>query len=91
VSGIVAKWNIELAVLRVIHVLPGGVEVEMDDDTVREKEEGQNIGTNLSRVTVPNPLANAGWEMALDDKKTFIISAAQDDAPLEGYEMRLLF
>ena len=90
-SGIAAKWNVELAVLRVIHVLPGGVEVEMDDDIVREVEEGQNIGMKLSRVVVPNSLAKADWEMALDGKNFFINSTTQDDVPLEGYEMRLLF
>jgi hypothetical protein len=90
-SGIVAKWNIELAILRVIHVLPGGVEVEMDDNIVREMEEGQNIGMKLSRVAVPNSLANAEREMALDGEKTFINCATQGDVTLEGYEMRLLF
>lgn len=40
VSGIIAKWNFELAVLRVIHVLSTGVEVELGDDIVPEMDEG---------------------------------------------------
>lgn len=37
VTGIAAKYNIESTrILRVTHVLPNGLEVEVDDDIVRE-------------------------------------------------------
>lgn len=36
-TGIAAKYNIESTrILRVTHVLPNGLEVEVDDDIVRE-------------------------------------------------------
>ncbi|KFY68168.1 hypothetical protein V498_10730 [Pseudogymnoascus sp. VKM F-4517 (FW-2822)] len=92
VGGIAAKWNIELPrILRAIRVLPEGVEVEMDDDIVREMKEGQDVGMEVSRVAVPESPVKGEREIVLDGKKESINSATQDDARLDDYEIRLIF
>ncbi|KAL5350310.1 hypothetical protein ACLOAV_005349 [Pseudogymnoascus australis] len=52
VSGIAAKWNIDpTRILQAIHVLPGGLEVEMNDDIVRNILEGQGVDMEVSKIT----------------------------------------
>ncbi|KFY93095.1 hypothetical protein V500_03915 [Pseudogymnoascus sp. VKM F-4518 (FW-2643)] len=88
VTGIAAKWNIESTrILQVIHVPPGDVEVEMDDDIVREMLEGQDVQMEVSKVAASKSPVKCEWEMAVDGEEGIIDSATQDDAYTEGYEI----
>ncbi|KFZ24841.1 hypothetical protein V502_00680 [Pseudogymnoascus sp. VKM F-4520 (FW-2644)] len=92
VTGIAAKWNIESArILRATHVLPNGLEVEMDDDIVREMVEGQDVDVEVSKVAALSSPVKPEWEMAVDGEEEIIDSATQDDVCTEGYEVRLIF
>ena len=92
VTGIAAKWNIESArILQATHVLPNGLEVEMDDDIVREMVEGQDVGVEVSKVAAQSSLVKPEWEMAVDGEGEIIDSATEDDVCTEGYEVRLIF
>ncbi|KFZ24979.1 hypothetical protein V502_00543 [Pseudogymnoascus sp. VKM F-4520 (FW-2644)] len=89
VARIAAKWNIESTrILRAIHVLPNDLEVEMDDDIVREMVEGQDVIMEVSKVAALSSLVKREWEMALDGEEEIIDSATQDDVYTEGYEIR---
>ena len=90
---IAAKWSFNPAhVLRTIHVTTRGLEVEVDDDVVRQLPEGQDIIMELTKISAPKPLVKREWEMVVDDEDE---QAVEDDnasnAPQEGYEIRLIF
>jgi len=92
VTGIAAKWNIEpTRILRAIHVLPGGLEVEMDDDIVRKMLEGQDVDMEVSKIAAPKSPVKCEWEMAVDGEEDIINSATHDDVHTGGYEIRLIF
>lgn len=96
VNGIASKWGIEPArILRAIHVLPKGLEVEIDDDVVREMLEGQDIIMEASKVSTSKPSVKREWEMAVDDEDSTTIDcendAAQNSDHRESYEIRLIF
>lgn len=92
VAGIAAKWNIESTrILRAIYVLPNDLEVEMDDDIVREMVGGQDVIMEVSKVAALSSPVKREWEMAVDGEEEIIDSATQDDVYTEGYEIRLIF
>ncbi|KAK0611598.1 CP2 transcription factor-domain-containing protein [Immersiella caudata] len=65
VSRIANKWNFDAnKVTRTVHIVRRGVEVEMDDDVVRELPEGQDM--TLDIVELNSPMKRE-WEMAVDD------------------------
>ncbi|KAL1881134.1 hypothetical protein VTK73DRAFT_4581 [Phialemonium thermophilum] len=67
VSRVAAKWNINPAkVVRTIHVLERGLEVEMDDDAVQQIEEGQDITLEVVEVGSGVPVVKGEWDMAVD-------------------------
>ncbi|OBT39277.1 hypothetical protein VE00_10602 [Pseudogymnoascus sp. WSF 3629] len=72
------------------HALPNGLEVEMDDDIVREMVEGQDVGVEVSKVAARSSLVKPEWE-TVDGEEEIINSATQDDVCTEGYEVRLIF
>ncbi|KAF4626399.1 hypothetical protein G7Y89_g11762 [Cudoniella acicularis] len=93
-SSIATKWNLEpTKVLRVIHVLDRGVQVELDDDVVRELAEGQDLAMEIAEVHNQQPSQlKREWEMSLDvavdsDNST----GCQNVVQTEGYELRLMF
>jgi hypothetical protein len=93
-NSIATKWNIEpTKVLRTIRVLERGLQVELDDDVVRELTEGQDF--ILEVVEVKNqqpPPVKREWEMSIDvavDSDT--TGATQNVVHSEGYEFRLIF
>lgn len=79
------KWNFDPAkVVRVIHVLNRGLEVEMDDDVIRELDEGQDILLDIVEVNGGASPATGEWEMAVD-------SPGESETSQPGYQLRLTF
>jgi len=93
-NSIASKWNLEpTKIMRTLHVLERGLQVEMDDDVIRELAEGQDIIMEIA------DLRNSGqsqpkseWEMSVDvTVDSDNISATQNAVHTEGYELRLMF
>ena len=80
-----AKWGFEpTKIRRVVHQVQSGLEVEMDDDDVRELKEGQDMILEIEKlVEKPSP-ARREWEMAVDESDTQL-------PPSDGYFFRLKF
>jgi len=91
-NSIASKWNIEpTKILRTLHVLDRGLEVEMDDDVIRELAEGQDLIMEITEVQT-SPQLKREWEMAVDiavDSES--ASGTQNVVHTEGYEIRLTF
>ena len=89
-SSIAGKWNLEpTKILRTLRILESGLEVEFDDDVIRELAEGQDFIMNV--VEVQNPVKRE-WEMSMDvvvDSDD--LGATQNVVHTEGYELRLMF
>ena len=90
---IAAKWNFDPShVLRTIHVTTRGLEVEVDDDVVRQLPEGQDIIMEVTKVSAPKAPVKREWEMVVDDEdEQAVESDNASNAPQEGYEVRLIF
>lgn len=87
VARVASKWNFDVnRVTRVVHCLQNGLEVELDDDVIRELAEGQDMILDLVELKQP---VKREWEMSLDDAP----GEEDDDAMLQenGYEFRLFF
>ncbi|KAK0725319.1 CP2 transcription factor-domain-containing protein [Lasiosphaeris hirsuta] len=64
VGRIASKWNFDATkVTRTVHVLPRGLEVEMDDDVIQELPEGQDMTLEITEVGSP---IKRDWEMVVD-------------------------
>ena len=88
--SIASKWGLEPSkLLRTLRVLDSGLEIEMDDDVIREMTEGQDLKLEV----VQRPIAvKREWEMSLDTAiDVDDTSLSQDTTPTEGYELRLMF
>lgn len=90
VARIASKWNIDVKrVSRVVHTLQSGLEVEMDDDVIKELSEGQDMVLEIIEQKQP---VKREWEMSLDDAP-----GEEDDASgtstlqQTNYELRLAF
>ena len=84
-----AKWDLEPSrIQRMIRVLPSGVEVEIDDDVIREVDEGQDMIMEMTEVDNGAPLKTE-WEMMVDtgDDDT----GTSQHQIRQGYELRFLF
>jgi hypothetical protein len=92
-NAIALKWNIEpTKIMRTLHVLDRGLQVEMDDDVVRELAEGQDLIMELAEIRNPASQLKREWEMSLDvtvDGDN--ASGTQHVTHTEGYELRLMF
>lgn len=79
------KWSMDSSkIQRVVHVLDRGLQVDMDDDVVRELNEGQDLVMEIHQTQTP---VKREWEMSVD-------GAADDqenNAHTEGYELRFFF
>lgn len=63
---IASKWNLDQAkIQRTIRVLPNGLEVELDDDAVKELKEGQDMRMEIKKTTA-NGIKNE-TSMEVDD------------------------
>ncbi len=89
VARIAAKWNIDASrVVRTVHVLQRGLEVEMDDDVISELSESQDMTLEVREVDTAAK-AKREWEMAIDVPGE---GASPHTAVSEpGYELRLSF
>jgi hypothetical protein len=93
-NAIAAKWNIEpTKIVRTLHVLDRGLEVEIDDDVIRELAEGQDIIMEIVEIhdSAASQLKRE-WEMSVD------VAVDSDNAGnsqsvvnTDGYELRLMF
>lgn len=84
-ARLAAKWNLDPAkVVRIVRVLPRGLEVEMDDDVIRELEEGQDMILDITEVNGQAPPVKGEWEMAVD-------SPGEGETKQPGYKLRLTF
>lgn len=91
-SSIAAKWSLDpTKINRVLHILQKGLEVEVDDDVIRELAEGQDMILEIlpSRPEPPK----REWEMSVD-----VVAADNDSGTTqmpvvstEGFELKLLF
>lgn len=97
VLQVAGKWRLDPAkVVKAVHVLHRGLEVELDDDVIRELNEGQDMVLEISEIstggTAPPP-PKREWDMAVDapgesesPSPTATIPAAQS-----VYELRFMF
>lgn len=93
-NSIAAKWNLEpTKIMRTLHVLDRGLEIEMDDDVIRELSEGQDLIMEIApSVNQSQSQVKREWEMTLDvvvDSDN--ASGSQKVVQTEGYELRLMF
>ncbi|TAQ83173.1 hypothetical protein B7494_g8503 [Chlorociboria aeruginascens] len=90
--GIAAKYNIEpTKIIRTLHVLKQGVEVEMDDEVIRELAEGQDIVMEISEVNNSTLNVKHDWDMSVDAAVDSDAGATQHVVHIHGYELRLMF
>ncbi|TWU78142.1 hypothetical protein ED733_007470 [Metarhizium rileyi] len=86
---IATKWGVEPAkILRSIHVIQEGLEIEMDDDVIRELKEGQDMRLEIEEVIEQQTQTKREWEMSIDE-----IGTDGDDVapPAKGFVLRLTF
>lgn len=90
VNRVASKWGLDAnRVVRTVQVVRSrGLEVEMDDDVVRELPEGQDMVLEVADVQ-PGPMKRE-WEMAVDDAPASPASQGHD-ASTGGYELRVTF
>jgi hypothetical protein len=91
-DAIAAKWNLEpTRILRIIRVLDRGLEVELDDDVIRELSEGQDLIMEIAQVKNQSPVKRE-WDISMDivvDSDN--VAGSQNVVQTEGYEIRLMF
>jgi hypothetical protein len=64
---VAAKWGIPSSkITRTVHALQDGLEVEMDDDVVRELREGQDMTLEVVEGADSSPPTKREWEMSID-------------------------
>jgi hypothetical protein len=88
--SVALKWNLEpTKIKRTLHVLEKGLEVEVDDDVIRELSEGQDMIMEISKVD--SSQFKREWEMAVDGAVDSDAGATQTVVHNNGYELRLIF
>jgi hypothetical protein len=89
-NSVALKWNLEpTKIMRTLHVLQKGLEVEVDDDVIGELSEGQDMIMEISQAD-PSQVKRE-WEMAIDVAVDSDASATQTVVHRDGYELRLIF
>lgn len=94
VARVASKWNIDSTrVSRVVHTLASGLEVEMDDDVIKELTEGQDMTLDIIEQAPAKQPIKREWEMSLDDApgEEDDSAAAAPVLPQSSYELRLTF
>ncbi|KAM5354937.1 hypothetical protein ACJ41O_001583 [Fusarium nematophilum] len=87
---IAAKWGLDPSkILRTIHSIHGGLEVEMDDDIVRELRDGQDMALEIEEVVKQTAGVRREWGMAVES----IDDAPEPttDKPTGEFVLRLTF
>ena len=95
-SAVASKWNLQPDMIqRTLHVLPKGMEVEVDDDFVGQLSEGQDMIMEITKIIPPKPAVKREWEMAVDGEDDAPAdtedSAGQAASQQNGLEVRLFF
>jgi hypothetical protein len=89
-NSVALKWNLEpTKIKRTLHVLQKGLEVEVDDDVIRELSEGQDMIMEISQTD--SSQIKREWEMAVDVAVDSDAGATQTVVHKNGYELRLIF
>lgn len=89
INSIASKWSLEFTkVARTVRILERGLEVEMDDDVVRELTEGQDIILEIRNVKGSSANVKREWDMSDDE---VVDGQETENAATEGYELRLKF
>ncbi len=89
-NGVALKWNLEpMKIKRTIRVLQKGLEVEVDDDVIRELSEGQDMIMEISHMD--SSQVRREWEMAIDVAVDGDAAPTQTAVHQDGYELRLIF
>ncbi|RYP41922.1 hypothetical protein DL767_000659 [Monosporascus sp. MG133] len=94
ISRVSAKWGLDpTGVVRAVHVLENGLEVEMDDDVIRELSEGQDMILEIAEVERNIPQPKREWEMAVDVPESQADKDSTRNAfrTATGNELRLRF
>lgn len=90
INSVALKWNLEpTKIKRTLRVLQKGLEVEVDDDVIRELSEGQDMILEISRIDLPQPKRE--WEMSMDVVVDSDTGATQNVVHTDGYELKLIF
>lgn len=90
-TNIALKWNIEPTKINcAIHVLASGLEVEMDDDVIRELTEGQDMMVEVEKLE--SQPAKREWDMSLDAAVDGDdVGAGRNVLHNESYNLKLRF
>lgn len=93
VGRIAAKWEIDASkIVRTVHSLESGLDVEIDDDVIEALSEGQDMVLDIIEVERTMPQPKREWEMAVDEPETEETSSAHSVLrTTTGYELRLTF
>lgn len=89
VARIAAKWSLDAnKVARTVRVVRPGVEVEMDDDVVRELPEGQDM---ILDIVEHNSPMKREWDMDMTDAPGESDMVSPTNAAQRSFELRLSF
>jgi hypothetical protein len=89
-NSIALKWNLEpTKIKRTLHVLQKGLEVEVDEDVIKELSEGQDMILEMSQLST-SQLKREG-EMAVDVPVDSDAGAIQNVVHTDDYELKLIF
>ncbi|KAG6223745.1 hypothetical protein E4U24_002559 [Claviceps purpurea] len=87
---VATKWGIPpSSIVRSIRVTREGLEIEVDDDSVRELKEGQDMRMSIEEVFEQPVQTKREWEMSVDDD-----AGEENDGsapPARGFVLRLTF
>ncbi|KAJ0384168.1 hypothetical protein COL922a_008963 [Colletotrichum nupharicola] len=85
---VAAKWNIDPSkILRTVHVLDRGLEVEMDDDVIAELREGQDMRLEIKELA-DEVQPKREWDMVVDPSEG---DTMEQPSSQGGFELRLNF
>ncbi|POR34909.1 Grainyhead-like protein 2 [Tolypocladium paradoxum] len=88
---IASKLGLEASrILQTIHVIQGDLEVEMDDEVVRELMEGQDMRLEIEEIATQSPPAKREWDMSIDGDGIGDEATAKPDVR-QGLVLRLAF
>lgn len=91
-ARIAAKWGIDSnKIVRTVHALESGLDVEMDDDVIEALSEGQDMLLDVVEVETTVPQPKREWEMAVDEPEEETSSAHSVLRTTTGFELRLTF